>query len=480
VVIDDRPNRLTGILLGLGFVGTDQPFADQWAAEGMGFLRAPLHDKLMWASFFWPHGEHRPAVTRLLTYFYISNNRGQWDCFVEIVANLAIYAAYLAVAWHLACRVIHGRWILAVALFMALLFAQPAAYENFLWGFQSQFIFLLLTGLAQVTGTLSTARPGWIWWGAQLAGFAGLFSIAAGVMAPATLIIIAGLGVLKGRRDLWVWSTLLINAGLFAYGLWLLPPSITAGASHLSVLGEAVVRTGYLLAWPMAGFAWFPLCWAPGIGLVLSRCRRDAGAGKSGMVVAVGLWVYLMAFAVAYGRGITPGTIGVRYYDILVAGIFANGLSLVCLLRSSASSVLVFWRVVGAVWLGVMSVGLWAYNNPVNAGAMLQMSRGDAIEQTGILRRLIVSDDPTELDQFATRTRRFPHLQLTLELLRDKQVQPLLPPSLSVDGRVGPLSSLAPKIASGWWILLGAGVAALFAGAVCFFRQPIPRSTSAG
>ncbi|MEO6992322.1 MAG: hypothetical protein ABI273_01720, partial [Lacunisphaera sp.] len=123
--------------------GTDQPFADQWAAEGVGFLQAPLHGGLNWASFFWPHGEHRPAITRLITRALIVANNGQWDCYVEIVFNLVLYAALLVVAWRFTLRVARRGWLLVMALFMAVLFAAPCAYENLLWGFQSAFVFLL-------------------------------------------------------------------------------------------------------------------------------------------------------------------------------------------------------------------------------------------------------------------------------------------------------------------------------------------------
>lgn len=96
---------VVGAKLGLiHFYGTDQPFADQWAAEGAYFLQAPFHGGLDWASFLWPHGEHRPAITRLITRGLIVANEGQWDCYVEVVFNLSIYAAFLMVAWRIACQ----------------------------------------------------------------------------------------------------------------------------------------------------------------------------------------------------------------------------------------------------------------------------------------------------------------------------------------------------------------------------------------
>jgi hypothetical protein len=48
--------------------GSDQPFADQWAAEGATLFRARLYGLLGWSNFFQPHGEHHPALMRGLAY----------------------------------------------------------------------------------------------------------------------------------------------------------------------------------------------------------------------------------------------------------------------------------------------------------------------------------------------------------------------------------------------------------------------------
>jgi hypothetical protein len=42
----------------------------------------------------------------------------------------------------------------------------------------------------------------------------------------------------------------------------------------------------------------------------------------------------------------------------------------------------------------------------------------------------------------------------------------LLPPSLTPDGRAGPLSRLAVQTAAGWPVVLGAGALFLVAGAI--------------
>lgn len=467
------------VLLGLGVVvfvlgvklglihhyGTDQPYLDQWAAEGVGFLQAPLHGGLNWASFFWPHGEHRPAITRLITRGLIVANGGQWDCYVEIVFNLSLYAALLVVAWRFTLKVARGGWLLVMAPFMAVLFAAPCACENLLWGFQSQFIFLLFCGLLHIYGTSRSMRIDGGWWLAQIAGFCGLFSIAAGGMSAALLVFWAIVEILRGRRDAWVWSTFFVSIVLLAYSLWLLPNGVISTGHRWDHLRQVGIGTSDLLSWPMRDARWWILLQAPCIITFALWCRRPAGSEFDGKPALIGLWVVLVTFAMAYGRVISPDTIGVRYFDVLLMGIFANGLSLVAMLMRSKDRLAWFWRTLGLGWLLTVSVGFWSFNKPSFSGAMLRQQRIYALEQKQVVREFIASDNVAVMNEFENRTHLFPHFQLTLGLLRDKQVQPLLPPSLSTIANVGPLSRLAPVLSGSWRLWIAAGLLLLVGGA---------------
>ena len=461
-----------GAKLGLiHFYGTDQPFADQWAAEGVGFLQAPLHGGLNWASFFWPHGEHRPAVTRFITRGLVVANDGQWDCYVEIVFNLSIYAAFLVVAWRLVLKVATGTWLAAVAMFMAILFAAPCAYENLLWGFQSQFVFLLFCGLLHVYGTTRSMKIDGVWWIGQLAGFCGLFSIAAGVMSAGLLVVLAVIEIVRGRRDRWAGWTLGLNTMLLIYGLWLLPEGVTSAGHRWEHLFPAFERTAYLLSWPLGGGWWWILIQAPCIGSLVLWFLRPMKESDDRLVALIGCWIFLVAFAVAYGRILTPETIGVRYYDVLLTGVFANGLSLVTLLRHPRGRLGPWLKTAAFVWIIVIGLGYLKFNTPSFSGAMLRQQKIYAVEQTQIVRKFMASDDVNLMQEFENRTHRFPHFQLTLALLRDKQVQSLLPPSLSSDTRIGPLSQIAPLISQSWIWWMGSGLLLFLLAVVAGRRQ---------
>ena len=466
------------LLLGLGLVlfalgaklalihryGTDQPFADQWAAEGMFLLRNPLYFDMNLAMVTAPHGEHRPGLMRLWVRGLIVANNGQWDCFVELVADLLIYGAFLAVAWRWVATLFRGRWLAFVALVLAGMFALPCVYENYLWGFQSQFLFMFLCGLLHLYGTLAENRLGVRWWLAQVAGLLGLFSIAAGTMSAAALVGLAAIEFLRRRRTAWVWATLAANGLLLALGVWLLPATAVVGSPWSDRLGQVLAGLGYLLGWPWPGDWWSVALQLPWLVLLVTTWRQWTRPTGARMVCATGLWVVGMAFAIAYGRAVTPTTIGVRYYDVLVLGLVVNVLALALLASSGPPRGRWWWRAIGLAWLAIVTTGLWHYNEPGELRALFKFQHDAALEERQLVREFLVTDNPAKMQEFTNATGRFPHFQLTLQLLRDPDVRPLLPPSLTRDGHAGVLTWIARRVARGWPLVFGAGVLGLISG----------------
>jgi hypothetical protein len=271
-----------------------------------------------------------------------------------------------------------------------------------------------------------------------------------------------------GRRKVWAWWTLGVNVILLGFGLWLLRSAVVPAGNPLAQLGVAVVRTGYLLSWPLVGLGWSVLLQAPGLVLLVVWCcdQDRAQAARYSRVVAIGLWIFCTAFAIAYGREVTPQTIGVRYYDILLLGLFSNGLAAVLLARHWPG-----WRrwlgvTAGLAWLACVGWGLWIYNQPARLVPMFEQQHQLAIEQRQLTRDFLASNDPTKLQAFADTTHRFVSFPMVLELLRDPKVRDVLPPTLTTDGRAGPLSHLARQVAAGWLLVFGAGLLCLIGGAL--------------
>lgn len=486
-----RPFSFATIWLGLGVVlfalgaklaliqlyGTDQPYADQWTAEGLYMVRGPLYYHLDWLQYFSPHGEHRPALSRLWLRGLVFANEGQWDCYAALVANLSLYALFLVAVWRWVARSVDGVGLGLVALMMAILFALPCAYENFLWGFQSCFLFMLLAGALHIAGTMQSNRLDARWCFAQLAGLAGLFSIAAGVMSAAALVTIALFKLVRGRRNAWVWSTLLVNAALLTLGLSLLNQTQVPADGLPTRLGAAVVRTGFLLSWPMGGAWWSLLLQAPLGWLIVLAVRgrqNDPLTQEDWRVAAPGLWILLAAFAIAFGRAFTPETIGVRYYDVLLAGLFVNFVAFVRIYSRLTHP----WRraclVAGLFWAISLAAGLWAHNRPRDLAPAFRYMRDLAVEQREVVRDFLVTSDPTRLEAFNAKSHRFPQMEYTQVFLRDPKVPGILPPSLTPDGHAGRLSRLAVRTAAAWPLVLGSGGLFLVMGVVRLTRRRAP------
>jgi len=451
--------------------GTDQPYADQWAAEGMYFLRGPLYYKIDLAQLTSSHAEHRPGLTRLWVRAGILANGGQWDCFAELVVNLLIYAAFLAVVWRWLATLVKGAPLVLTGLVMAVIFGMPCAYENFLWGFQSQFLFLLLLGMLHILGAIGEKRLGVRWWLAHIAGFLGLFSIAAGAMSAGALVVVALVEILRGRRNAWSFTTLLVNLVLFGVGYWLLPGDLLQG-SRIDRLAQAVKGTGYLLSWPFPAVGWCILLQAPWVILFINwwRGRDEPNVEGDGSLSAVGLWVSTIAFAIAYGRILTSDNIGVRYYDVLVLGLFVNVPALMRLVSRHSSWRRFMWGGLAAAWFVAVGAQLWQYNRPAQLRDMFQYQQGLAIEQRKVVQEFLVSNDPAKLQEFENNTHRYPHFKTTLDFLRDPKVPMLLPPTLTPDGHENGLSRLTRRVAVNWPFVVGVGIFLGIFGAIKTIR----------
>jgi len=478
----------TSVWLGLGVVlfaigaklalihyyGTDQPYADQWTAEGLYLVRGPLYYHLDWLQYFSPHGEHRPALSRLWLRGLVAANGGQWDCYAELVANLSLYALFLVLLWRWVARSVGGFALGLAALVMAILFALPCAYENFLWGFQSCFLFMLLAGVVHITWTMQSTRVDGRWYLAQLVGLAGLFSIAAGVMSAGALVAVAGFKFVRGQRNAWVWSTFVVNAFLLGLGLCLLNQVEVPSDGLLTRLGAAVARTGYLLSWPMAGAWWSLLLQAPMAWMLVSAIRadgNDATTQEDWRVIVPGLWIAFSSFAIAYGRNFTRETIGVRYYDVLLVGLLVNFV----VLTRIQSRLTRPWRLVcvagGILWVALLASGLWTHNRPRDLGPAFRYMHDLATEQRDVLRDFLVTSDPARLEAFNEKAHRFPQMEDTLTFLRDPKVPEILPPSLTPDEHAGPLSRLALRIVATWAWVMAAGGCLLVLGLVRSTRR---------
>lgn len=114
------------------------PIGDEWEA-----LRSPeLLGQFNPTWIFAQHNEHRIIITKLQT--WLLYNWNHWDIRTQIFQNFAIYLFAIGVlVWILRkCNPSSLPALLVAVIFLS----STRAYENHIWGFQSQFHFVMLFG----------------------------------------------------------------------------------------------------------------------------------------------------------------------------------------------------------------------------------------------------------------------------------------------------------------------------------------------
>ncbi len=464
---------VTGAKLGLiRSFGSDVPLADQWTAEGSTLFQPYVRDgRVPPDHFFFSHGEHRPVMTRFIAYACFRLNGDQWDARVECVANLAVQAVTFALLWFLAGQLAEGRILAVLRGVTVTLCALPSIQENYVWGFQSQFLLLVCCGLAHVAGTMLAPAPGRRWWLAQAAGLAGILSLSSGFLSAVALAALALWDwTVRGRRDRWVGHTLIANLVLTGFGWWFLTP-IVDSADHVRTPGQFAAAFFSLLNWPSPWRGWGLLSQVPVWALMAVRwARGSADLARNRVVTGLLLWLYLLVAAIAFGRGGAAAGVLVanRYMDVLVVGCWLNLLAVLALAGELPGG---GWRRAVGLCLLPAWLGLAAANAPGRLESVAQTERDYRMRHDATVREFRRTDDPAVFERDPAVRQAFPHLPFTIELLRDRRMDPVWPASLQPERRAGPLSWLALRMvrAGGWLVAVGTALL-LAAGALPFRR----------
>lgn len=440
--------------------GSDVPYADQWTGEGLTIFQ-PL---MRWGGvptehFFFPHGEHRPVTMRYWAYMLFQANENQWDGRVECVANLLFQVGTLLILWWVAGRYLSGIRLMAMRIVTVLICAAPCNFENFVWGFQSQFLLLVLGGLAHVAGTLTSTHLSVRWWLAQGAGIIAIISLSSGMMSAVALALLALFAIVRGRRDAWAWTTLGMNIALAVFGFWFLNPIVDAHDHSDSVMQFAGDMID-LWAWPTPAEKLALLGQVPLLVMAFRALRGAKSQGLPWVVLGLGLWVQGMMAALAFGRGGGGDDmfIATRYQDVIIMGCWTNLLAVFGLWEVARHKRQHIAAVVLSACVLPMIVGLVRLNSPSRIQEYARNQRAYIDKHDNTVREFLRTDDPAVFERDSAIRSAFPHLGFTIDVLRDPALIPILAPSLHAEQRTGPLSRAALIIVDNAWPILFFGV----------------------
>ena len=303
--------------------GNGTPYWDQWDGEANGLFIPYLEQRLDWRFFFQPHNEHRIACTKILSLGLLKVN-GQWDPRLEMSIQGVIHAATMALLVFLLSFKTSPGHSVGLGIFTAFICAVPVAWENTLWGFQSQFYFVVLWGISGLYfnwryQTLSR------WWLFGCALFAiGLVSMAGGMLAPAAATVLVVSRILTSPRS---WPRQLGGAGILGLlcvtGFLLVQHVPGHDSLKAQSAAEMLSSLKSLAAWPLKSWLFAIILQAPFLALGFRAYRRKTTSNDlAWLLTALGTWSMLQMLAISYGRA--NGGLASRYTDNFSIGLCIN------------------------------------------------------------------------------------------------------------------------------------------------------------
>jgi hypothetical protein len=450
----------------IGLAANPAPFWDQWDGEGVELFAPYIEGHLTLAQLIAPHNEHRIFFSRLVALAVLELS-GNWNVVAEMIANALIHTGFLAMlAWLLRDVVVRAPWL--IALFLALMFAVPFGIENTLWGFQSQFYFVLLfsvPALILVTGAEAFA-PRWIA-GLALAMLAYL-AMASGALTPiaaAAVPIVQMLAGSRRRSPREIAGVALLVAGtVFAIAVTQLPPD--TGHSRAQGAIQLLSALSRAAGWPLRGPVVAPLLLNAPILLLLWRLVRERTdlRDPAWRLVAIVAWLALQSASLAYGRA--AAAVMSRYLDLLALGVVANLGAIVLLLAAAPGR-----RSLALGWTALVAASL-ALTATVTLPRFYLLDQRAAASRVEALTRFVATNDAAAFarPQFWAP---YPSADPLAAIVRRPAIMGLLPDQFgaptavrdSIRGRLalhGGLS-LTPAAAQRLAFLAGAAVLALAA-----------------
>lgn len=453
----------------VGRYGSDMPNWDQWDAEGLESLGPWLNRDHFVQHLFHPQNEHRVVLTKLEN-LALTLMAGQWDARVQCVANAALHAAIGSIAWMLAigwlCRsrveVSHrdrDRSLSAIVpyagafLITAALFGLPISWQNIVSGFHSQQYWLIGLSVVAIAALpwVQPFRPAW--WGSVAVAVLALFSMASGMFAALTILVLLlvrwampkpAAGRDSPPTSKSRWPTAVVSATIVAVGFATrvsvsYHESLKAHSLHDFLL--SVIRS---FAWPVRDHDWAAIVvWLPWlliatyvVGVTLrfwpwnrsgTLQRGDDRAALS--LFGVGGWVLAQFIATAYARGTGGDYPQPRYMDTAAVGAWVNGIAALWIvarptrlrpvLRAAPYALLVIWAV-------MVGTGLYPLVTE-NIRGNLPYVRDYYREAEAHLRGYLATSDPAEL---AFERIPYPSAGALIERLQHRELRALMPVSV--------------------------------------------------
>jgi hypothetical protein len=452
--------------------GGDAPYMDECNQVGWLHIVAG-QGKLSFHWLVYPFFEHRLVTQRLYTLALAWADGGQWDVRVELVANACLWGLFAGALTGFGGNALRGWTLTAWAVFVLLAEAIPFAWENLLWAFQVQFLFMVGFSILAFWFVPRSRPFSGPWWFGFSCGVAACASQSSGLLVWPALLVVIGCEIPAGRQRSGGspgWGLAAISVA-FALGLWANAYAEPQTVFHATDAGTWWRACLGLFSWPWRASAWAALgMWAPALAwLFVGRPFRRVPAHPWSLALLA--WSVMQIASAAWARGgsLVHGLPPSRYSDALVLGTLAN------------AWILLFWAQAGtatrpkgpkaaaaAVWLMAAMAGLCWYcsalwNSPAGGTQANGVSMSEFIAsrrvQADALRTYVRTGNMATL---STAPPIYPIPKHLAEIVDRLRATGGWPASLSAleNQRLPFLGRVAHSSGSWAWAVIGAGVAA--------------------
>lgn len=415
--------------------GNNTPFWDQWA-EPISIYRPYLNGTFDLSDLFAFHNEHRLVFTRLSAFALFLATK-HWDPTLQTIWNALLHAATIGFLIVALLRPTARAGQLIFPGLVAAVFIAPFAWQNVLYGFHSQYYFLILLGSTGLFLLCTSAAWTLRWCVGTLLAAASYLTVAPGALTLVAFLALAVLQLIVGqRRGPAELAGLAAQVILVVIMIADIPRPEHHAVAKPTTLMEFFDALATLASWPVAKASWSLtaraltalLIEAPAIVLAVRLLREGPPITDARwFMVLVAGWGVLLLLATSYGRGALA--LHSRYYDLFLIGLVANGAALMHLAFAHVQGARArFVRLAAVIWVTTLCLGIGHKAGAIPAE--LEERRVQAAAQTHNVMQYLASGDIAALENKPPFHIPFPDAKLLADLLSDPVIRSVLPPAL--------------------------------------------------
>lgn len=404
------------------------PFWDQWDAEASLLYRPWLEGTLTIDHLFSAHNEHRILLTRLVNLILFELNDHIWDPILQMQVNAVLHVIALCTLIYFIGGGLNNQARRVLIIFSAMIFSIPYSWENTLWGFQSQFYFLLLCCFTFLWSIVRYKPYTSMWYLGFLFGLLGIFSIASGVVALFTGIVLLTLKSFYNKTDSKPPIFAILTLLAIVICVIALTPNLPYSASPNNHSFKQFFHAFTIAAsWPTSAGGWIIIQLPITIFMARFFVVNLKKSTSDWFILALGIWLVGQVFSLAYGRA--EGITSPRYLDILAIGLILNFTCILRLLSDKKPAPKKIYYLMSGCWIMFVVLSFGSLTTNIIYGLEHKSQQGLAQEQN--VHAYMISHNSSYLVDKPLMELPYPDPSRLKALLDDPTIAKILPENIA-------------------------------------------------